>query len=69
NANTLSAYYSANISVTKEIGDHVSMTFNAINFLNNTQLIKSGDRDSEVTIYGSSYIPKFYYGLTLRIKI
>jgi outer membrane cobalamin receptor len=69
NANTLSAYYSANISVTKEIGDHVSMTFNAINFLNNTQLIRSGNRDSETTIYGTSYIPKFYYGLTLRIKI
>ena len=35
NANRISAYYSANLSVTKEIGDHVSISFYANNFFNN----------------------------------
>ena len=56
-------YFSANLSVTKEIGDHVSISFYANNFTNSRKA---------VTYYanGVSAIltPKFYYGLTLRLK-
>jgi hypothetical protein len=69
NTNRLSNYYSANISITKEIGDFASISFNAINFLNNMGLITSSNNHSESSLYGSSYIPRFYYGLSLTIKI
>jgi outer membrane cobalamin receptor len=69
NASRLSAYYSANINITKEIGDVASISFNATNFTNNMQLIKSSDTGFRATAFNSRYIPKFYYGLSLRIKI
>ncbi|MBL1488851.1 hypothetical protein ELC62_30880, partial [Klebsiella pneumoniae] len=39
NPNRLSAYYSANLSVTKEIGDHVSVSFYANNFFRNMKKV------------------------------
>jgi hypothetical protein len=68
NPNKLSAYYFANISITKEIGDFVSISFNATNFLNNMQLVHSGWSDTKSTLFRSSYIPNFYYGLSLRLR-
>jgi hypothetical protein len=65
----ISAYYSANISVTKEIGSVASLSFNAMNFTNNMQRVRSSDTGIWSTLYGSSYIPNFYYGLSLKIKI
>ena len=69
NAARLSGYYSANISITKEIGSFATVSFNALNFTNNMQRIKSSDTGIESTVYGSSYIPSFYYGLSLKLKI
>jgi hypothetical protein len=69
NAARLSGYYSANISITKEIGNIASLSFNALNFTNNMQLIKSSDTGFQSTVFGSSHIPNFYYGLSLKIKI
>ena len=69
NPNKLSAYYSANLSVTKEIGDHISVSFYANNFLNNMKTIHSSQTDLESSLFGSSYIPSYYYGLSLRVKI
>ena len=62
----ISPYFSANISVTKEIGDVASISFYANNFFNNNAQVystRTGNWSS-----ASSYIPKFYYGLTLRLK-
>ena len=67
NAARLSSYYSANISITKEIGSFARVSFNALNFTNNMQQIKSSDTGLESTIYASSYIPAFYYGLSLKL--
>ncbi|MBK5720966.1 TonB-dependent receptor [Dysgonomonas sp. Marseille-P4677] len=67
-ADKLSAYYSANISVTKEIGRFASISFNAINFLNSLQKVHSEKWDAYYSLYGS-YIPSFYYGMSLRIKL
>ena len=69
NPNRLSAYYSANLSVTKEIGDHISVSFYANNFFNNMRRVHSSQTDLETSLFGSNYIPSFYYGLSLRLKI
>ena len=67
--NRISSYYSANLSVTKEIGDHVSLSFYANNFLNNMQTVHSSQTDLETSLFSSSYIPSYYYGLSLRLKL
>lgn len=69
NPDRLSAYYSANISVTKEIGNHISVSFYANNFFNNLKTVHSSQTDTYTSLFGSSYIPSFYYGLSLRLKI
>ena len=69
NPNRLSAYYSANLSVTKEIGDHVSVSFYANNFWNTMRHVHSSQTDLETSLFGSSYVPSYYYGLSLRLKI
>lgn len=69
NPNRISSYYSANLSVTKEIGDFASISFYATNFFNHMGLVKSSNTGQETSLYNSSYIPKFYYGLSLRLKL
>ena len=56
-------YMSANLSVTKEIGDHVSLSFFANNFTNSRPYVKSF-----ATGVGAVFTPAFYYGLTCRLK-
>lgn len=69
NPNKLSAYWSANFSVTKEIGNHVSISFYANNFFNTLAKVKSSQTGLETSLFGSGYVPSFYYGLSLRLKI
>ena len=57
------AYMSANLSITKEIGDHVSLSFFANNFTNSRPYVKS-----MATGVGAIFTPAFYYGLTCRLK-
>lgn len=57
-------YFSANINITKEIGDHVSLSLNAINFTNTRRYVKS-----YATGVNAIFTPNFYYGLTCRIKL
>ena len=57
-------YLSANISLTKEIGDHVSLSFFANNFTNARPY-----RKSHATGVSAIFTPAFYYGLTCRIKL
>ncbi|MBQ1938109.1 MAG: TonB-dependent receptor, partial [Bacteroidales bacterium] len=56
-------YMSANLSITKEIGDHVSLSFFANNFTNARPYVKS-----MATGVGAIFTPAFYYGLTCRLK-
>lgn len=58
------AYASANLSVTKEIGDKVSLSFFANNFTNSRPYVVS-----LATGVGAIFTPAFYYGLTCRIKL
>jgi outer membrane receptor protein involved in Fe transport len=65
----ISSYFSANLSVTKELGDRATLTFYATNFFNHVGLVKNSANDTYSSLYNSSYIPSFYYGMTLKIKI
>lgn len=69
NPNRVSYYYSANFTITKEIGDHISLSFYANNFFNNMGKVHSTQTDLDTALFGSAYIPSFYYGLSLRLKL
>ncbi len=69
NADRLSSYYSANLSVTKEIGDHISLSFYANNFFRNMKTVNSSQTGLDTSLFGSSYIPSYYYGLSMRLKL
>lgn len=69
NPNRVSAYYSANLGVTKEIGNIASITFSATNVINNLGAVRSSWNDSESSLYNSSRIPNFYYGISLKLKL
>ena len=69
NPNRLSSYYSANFSVTKEIGDHVTVSFYANNFFNSMKKMHSSQTGLETSLFDSGYIPSYYYGLSLRLKL
>lgn len=69
NSDKISAYFSANLNVTKEIGNFATLSFFANNFLNSLARIKSSKEDTEFSLYNSGYIPKFYYGLSLKFSL
>ena len=56
-------YMSANISMTKEIGDHVSLSFFVNNFTNSRPYVVS-----KATGVAAIFTPAFYYGLTCRLR-
>ncbi len=62
----ISPYFSANFSVTKEIGNIASISFFANNFFNNSGKVYSSKTKTYSSV--SAYIPLFYYGLSLRLK-
>lgn len=69
----ISPYFSANISVTKEIGDIASLSFYANNFFNNLGQVKSSRTGQYSSVSGSPFsnsgnTPGFFYGLSLRLK-
>ena len=68
NASRISPFFSANFSVTKEVGKVASLSFYANNFVHNMGTVTSSQNGNELSLFGSSYIPEFYYGLTLRLK-
>ncbi|MDR2361389.1 MAG: TonB-dependent receptor [Prevotellaceae bacterium] len=70
NANKISAYYSLNLSVTKELGDRAVLAFSATNFTNNAQQVTMSETGSQLSAYNSArnLIPRFYYSLSLKIK-
>ena len=56
-------YMSANLSITKDIGEKVSLSFFANNFTNSRPYVIS-----KATGVGTVFTPTFYYGLTCRLK-
>lgn len=64
----ISPYFTANLSVTKEIGDIASISFYANNFINTLSRVRFSQKEVYESLYGSTLIPQFYYGMTLRLK-
>lgn len=69
NPQRVSAYGSVNFSITKEIGRCVSLSFYANNFFNNMAKVRNTQTGLETSLFNSGYIPKFYYGASIRVKI
>jgi len=69
NANRISPYCSFNMLVTKEIGNHTAISFYANNFLNTMRSVHSSQTNLDSSLFDSIYVPKYYYGLSLKIKI
>lgn len=69
NASYYSTYFSGNISITKEIGEKLSVSFQANNFINNMAKVYSGQTDREFSLYSLSKIPTFNYCITMRLKL
>lgn len=67
--NRISAYYSANINLTKEIGNVASVSFLVRNFTQNLGRITSSQSASDISLYDTSFIPQFYYGISMRLKL
>ena len=63
NKDYITPYFSMNFSITKEIGDHVSMSFFANNFTNSRKYVVS-----KATGISAIFTPAFYYGLTCKLK-
>lgn len=61
-----SPYFSANLSVTKEIGNLASVSFYANNFFNNLGQVYTTKNQNYMSV--DRLIPVFYYGLSLRLK-
>ncbi len=64
-----SAYFSANINVSKEIGKRFKLTFYAHNFLNTMAKVHHKQQDIYKTLLNSWLVPTFSYGMSLNIKI
>lgn len=62
----ISPYFSVNFSVTKEIGNIASISFYANNCFNNMGQVYSTRTKTWSSV--SSYIPRFHYGLTVRLN-
>ena len=55
--------------MTKEIARWVSLSFYANNFFNNMAKVRNTQTGLETSLFNSGYIPKFYYGASVRIKL
>ena len=69
NPQDVSAYCSANFSVTKEIGRWVSLSFYANNCFNNLASVRNAQTGLKTSLFDSGYVPKFYYGASVRVKL
>ena len=64
-----SPYFSANINVTKEIGDYLTLSFFANNFFYSMQKVEAKHTGIEESLFNSSRISPFNYGLSIKVKI
>lgn len=64
-----SPYFSANINVTKEIGDYLTLSFFANNFFYSMQKVEANHTGIHESLYNSSRISPFNYGLSVKVKI
>lgn len=64
-----SPYFSANLNVTKEIGNYLTLSFFANNFFYSMQKVKAHHTGIEESLFNSGRISPFNYGLSIKIKL
>lgn len=64
-----SPYFSANLNVSKEIGKYLTVSFFANNFFYNMQKIKNEQTGNETSLFDSSLITPFNYGISFKLKL
>lgn len=62
-------YFSANLNVSKEIGKYLSVSFFANNFFYSTRRIKNHQTGNELSLFDSSLITPFNYGISFKLKL
>ena len=67
--NRITSSFAMNFNLTKEIGRFASITFYARNFFCNMGRVHSSQTGLDSSLFESSRIPQFYYGLALRLKL
>lgn len=67
--NRITSSFAMNFNLTKEIGRFASITFYARNFFCNMGRVRSSQTGLDSSLFESSRIPQFYYGLALRLKL
>lgn len=64
-----SPYFSANLNVSKEIGKYLTVSFFANNFFYSLQKIKNWQTDNEESLFASSQVTPFNYGISFKLKL
>ena len=62
-------YFSANLNVSKEIGKYLTVSFFANNFFYSKQKIKNAQTGNEMSLFDSSLIAPFNYGISFKLKL
>ncbi len=65
---SITPYFSANINVSKEIGDKFKISFYAINLFNTMAKVRSKQENIELNLLNSYLITEFSYGMSLQMK-
>lgn len=64
-----SPYFSANLNVSKEIGKYLTVSFFANNFFYSMQKIKNWQTGNEGSLFASSLVTPFNYGISFKLKL
>lgn len=64
-----SPYYAVNLNVTKEIGKYLTVSFFADNFLYSLQKVKERETGNRISLYDSSLVTPFNYGISFKLKL
>ena len=67
--NKITSFFSSNINVSKEVGQHFKLTFYARNFLNNMSKVKRKQDGVELSLLNGYFIPSLSYGISLKVKL
>ncbi len=65
---SITPYFSANINVSKEIGDKFKISFYAINLFNTMAKVRSKQENIEFNLLNSYLVTSFSYGMSLQMK-
>ncbi len=66
---SITPYFSANINVSKEIGNKFKINFYAVNLFNTMAKVRSKQENIELNLLNGGFVTAFSYGMSLQIKL